>query len=703
MRTGKRAKLHILILTVCMLLIAWPAVAEKDEPLTLTVEADPDCLLSEAGDMTFFRFTVKNNLDEEYVLEDMSLQGDVISAPMLIKEHIAIKANDVLEFTLENVRIEDFMLDLDLSFQLTWRTTTYAPEDEERLEPIVQDHMISAPIRIDRFIEPVMGLSVFPDVHLARKGDPITVTYTLINDTKFDMTNITLQDAGIPQPIVPLEKTTLNAGERMQASATFQMGDNDMELAPTVQSTVRGVESKTTATDPAIIEHVDVELSMRVEQYPATSEGTLFRITMTNNGSHPMSDIRIVDEIGTLIAEGIRLNAGKEKTVSCTVPSAVSSGTVRYISFEATGLDCVGGSVTVKSPSAYEVLPFVDSDQVRLNLSVTLTSSTQNDDGSNRMKLLFDIRNDSLVPISNAIVSESDYYKGVVNEFSSLSTGNTSFEKEFVVPAGTRSLTFVLTAMDPAQTQYATVPMTMDLSPLTAPKPTNVPAIKPGKTVDITGTIYDTERYAKMFRMAALIVLALTLMFLLLSVIFRVAEMNIRRFLPKESTVRPFGARKTPTGPIAIKESAIDPVHDLFGYQQPAKLRYMDRTDRMPAVDQDEAFTPVMPINPIPNAFTGTLPGVSRNTSSTRREGDITAVPIHKTHARPVMMSTDDTMPFAPVREEQAPEAQDRIEPQSHTKEDETPLTAEPRVIEMKPVPRIVPQKKLEIVHVTEP
>ena len=83
MRTGKKAKLHILLLTVCLLLIAWPAYAknEEPEPLTLTVEADPTCLLSEAGEMTFFRFKVKNNLNEEYVLEDMSLQGDILSAP----------------------------------------------------------------------------------------------------------------------------------------------------------------------------------------------------------------------------------------------------------------------------------------------------------------------------------------------------------------------------------------------------------------------------------------------------------------------------------------------------------------------------------------------------------------------------------------------------------------------------------------------
>ena len=110
-----------------------------------------------------------------------------------------------------------------------------------------------------------------------------------------------------------------------------------------------------------------------------------------------------------------------ERTISCTVPSAVSAGSVRYISFEATGEDMLGGVFTAKSPSAYELLPYVDSDQVRLQLSVTLEDSAQNDDGSNLLKLLFEMRNDSRVPIHNAVITEADYFKCVVNEYRSLS------------------------------------------------------------------------------------------------------------------------------------------------------------------------------------------------------------------------------------------------------------------------------------------
>ena len=703
MRKGNTAKLHMLILALLLLLLALPAHAENEEPITLTVEADPECLLGEAGDMTYFRFTVKNNLSEDYTLDSLTLQGDLIS-PKLITEEITILANDVIEFTLENVRIEESEFDVDLSFQLTWMALEYAPEDQAHAYPILTEHMVSSEsFRIERFIEPVMDISVSPDVLLAREGDLVTVTYTLVNETKFDMTNITLQDAGIPQqPSIPMERNVLYAGERMEVSTYFEMGSSTLELNPSAQYTVRGVESKTSAQESVTVELVEIDLRMEVEKYPATAEGTLFQITLLNNGTHLMTDIRIVDEIGSLIASGINLNAGSDRTISYMAPSAVSSGSVRYISFAATGLDCLGGSVTAKSPSAYELLPFVDSNQVRLQLTVTLGNAAQNDDGSNKLRLLFEVRNDSQVPIHDAIITESDYFKGIVNEYATLSTGTTSFEKECIVPAGTRSLTFVLTAMDPAQTQYASAPMTLDLSPLTAPKPTNPPAIKPGKTVDTTGTIYDTDRYVKTFRMISLIVLAVTLMFLLLSLIFRVAETNIRRFLPKEPLVRTFGPRRTPTGPVSVQERK-DTIHSQFGYVQPAKLRYMDRTDRLPVVDQGEDAVPIVIKAPELSAAKST-PAVSQSVSMPRREGDITAVPVRNKPRRPVMMSSDNTMTFKPVHEEQAEETRrftmaDEPAPEAEP----APEPVSPREIDIGPKPRIVPRQRLEIVHVSIP
>ncbi len=79
-------------------------------------------------------------------------------------------------------------------------------------------------------------------------------------------------------------------------------------------------------------------------------------------------------------------------------------------------------------------------------------------------------------------------------------------------------------------------------------------------------------------------------------------------------------------------------------------------------------------------------------------------MPTHKSRTRPVMISSDSTVVFAPVHGDQeetrirAKETGD--EPKTET---EAPKSAAPRILEVKPAPRIVPRRKLEILHVTEP
>ena len=68
------------------------------------------------------------------------------------------------------------------------------------------------------------------------------------------------------------------------------------------------------------------------------------------------------------------------------------------------------------------------------------------------------------------------------------------------------------------------------------------------------------------------------------------------------------------------------------------------------------------------------------------------------------MMSSDDTMPFAPVHEDQVKEAattEKRTEPPKSEAKDRPSAT--PRVIEVKPAAGVLPRKKLEIVHVLQP
>ena len=662
-------------MALCLSLMSWAMPAySATEPLTAQVETDPECLLSAPGEMSFFRFTLKNTLDEPYTAEKLTLSGDVLSEPKLISEQVTIPGNDVLEFTLENVFIGEGVFDRPLAFTLSWQLFTYIAEDVNRENPIVTDHSLSVSATVERFIEPVLTLSVATDTPLVREGEGFSVTYTLKNDTKFDMTNITLQDAGSGLVGIPLEKDTLLAGQQMSVSAELTMKEGGLTLQPLAKYTVRGLESEVKLETAFTVAALKTEVQMEVEQYPATKEGTLFQITLTNAGTHPVTNLVLTDEIGTRIGEVPSLNAGESRTLSCTVPSAVAAGQLRNISFTAKGKDALGADCTVHSPQSYPVLPFVSSDQVDIRLSVVLRDHAQLGDGSWQLKVLFEIENRSQVPITQAVITEGDYYKGVVNEYETLSTGTTSFEKELVLPEGTRSLTFVLTAQDPAQTQYATVPMSLDLSSLMAPQATAQPQIRPGTTIDTTGTIYDTERYATLFRRVTVAALVLMGLFLLLSILFYVAEENVLEQLP--------ALREDPVSGRLVKREDredIDPVHAQFGYTRPIRLRYgqgMETEEQRAPKQNPEGDTAAF--GPVPQREAE----AEGDTAVFAPKGD-EGTKAFRRPQRGVLLSNDGTRAFAPV----------------HPQEKAQPQTNQPRLIEQKKQPRLQRENKLEILR----
>ena len=67
------------------------------------------------------------------------------------------------------------------------------------------------------------------------------------------------------------------------------------------------------------------------------------------------------------------------------------------------------------------------------------------------------------------------------------------------------------------------------------------------------------------------------------------------------------------------------------------------------------------------------------------------------------MISSEDTLTFAPVSEEQTEGIEAAKPPmESAQPEKEAPVYTPPREIEVKPTPRIVPRKKLEIIRVSQ-
>ena len=670
-----KEKRFVTLLLIALMLAVFPAAGlsyGETEPLTLSVEKDPDCLLSEAGEMTYLRFTLQNNSASDYTLYNAALSGELLSKSEALDSVLEIKGRGVLEFRLNNLSIPENAFDRDITFTLTWQELYYDSADLNHLTPLYKERSVKAVIVIERFVEPVMTLIFATDHELARSGETVTVTYTLKNETKFDMTNITLWDNGVSTGYIPIEKRSLLAGETMTATFTFTMGTVDVKLNPYAEYTVRGQEATATCATDATITAMVVDLQLTVQQYPATEEGTLFALTISNAGTHTMTAITVSDEIGTLLNDPFDLAPAQSKSITFTVPSAVAADGSRLVSFSITALDNAGKEYTLKSQSSYEVFPYVATDQVNLQLIVTVTKTTRSADGSLVLTVLFELRNYSEVPISNAVITENSIFNGVIATYDTLGNGVTTFSKDFTVTGAAQQLSFILTAYDPAMTQYATVPMTLDISSLTSTDQQGSASASGSQTIDTAGTIYDTELYSSLFKKILLILCIVIGLLLIIAMLLRQAELSVRKTLPPSQDRQPFKKKTGNTGPVPVNTA--DTARMQFGYMQPAKLRYMDRTDQIPVVNQYPGEAPKAPES-----------GSSGKTPVPSKIRDITAS-FKRPAADTAMITEEKTIPFKPVSLKN-----------SAVFIEEKEESRAPRSLCFKETPKTLPQKKQEI------
>lgn len=573
----------LLVITLSAVLTGGAVVhAQNDTPITMTIEPDPDCQLTEAGEMSFLRFTLKNESAESYTMKRAVLSGELLPQALAFEEDIVIEGNEVKEFKVQKLSVPLSAFDRELTFSLSWQEEYFMEYDEEHLFPLYEEKTIEARVVIERFSEPVLELSYKTEAELVAVGEQVEIIYVLKNDTKFDMTGLSLYDSSVSTGYIPLESTELKAGETMEVPYTFPMGEVDVVVNPCVEYTVRGEKQLAVCEQTYTIQYLKVELKLDIQQYPSTEDGTLFALTVTNSGTHTMKDIRLYDEIGTELDEPFDLAAGQSKSLTYTVAAAVAADSPRMVSFSLTAKDYLEKEYTLTSSEAYEVKPYVASDQVNLQLIVTLSQSKFNEDGSLLVSILFEIRNYSAVPISNGLLTENSAFNGTVREYGQLNNGVTTFYKDFNIVEGASVLSFILTAQDPAGNIYATEPMTLDVTGLLQRKQEGSNASGSSQTIDTTGTIYDTEKYIKLFRRVLLVLFILIVLLLAGSAILYVYEQSLLSTLPPDMPEPAPTVGKT-------GQEGTDTARLQFGYVQPAKLRYMESRRQEEPLEEEEA------------------------------------------------------------------------------------------------------------------
>lgn len=567
---------------------AWfvsPAYAQNEQPIALAVELDPELELSGDGTITYVKFILSNASDAPYLLHNASLSCEKLAVLEALDAVIEVPSRGTKEIMLQNVPIRDSLLDTALVFLLSWQEVTYAPEDLAEAAPLYSDRSISAEVTIPRFVEPVISVSASADTALAKPGATVTATYTLTNNTKFDMTSLSLYDIGTQNMLIPLENSSLLAGETVKVEHAFEMGDAPAQLLPKVLYNVRGKLVETAAETPVVVDCAIISLDFAVQHFPGTKEGKLFSITVTNTGSHAMTDITIRDEIQTEVAKPFTLAPGQVKTLSYLVTTAVSATQPRMVAFTMTAADCFYDTYTYTDPNVYEVLPYISSEQVNISLAATLINTYTNENDVLCGTVSFELRNYSAVTLTGATLRETLVYTAApLAVYTELAQGITTYSQDFAV-ADLSALSFVLTATDPSGTECRSDQVTIDLSRLTAD-----PAAELEESLvspDVIGSGIDMNKYFKMaFKVLLIIAVCVGVCCVVIYGLYS-AERRERALLPLEDsglTAESFElAEPGADEPDAFRTGRMEPLTASeqaaqYGYVAPTKLRYIEQT-----------------------------------------------------------------------------------------------------------------------------
>ncbi|MDO4564248.1 MAG: hypothetical protein Q4C04_01385 [Clostridia bacterium] len=571
-----------LFCAVAVPLSATDAVNSHSISLALTV--DPEAELSVGGALSWLRFDIHNGGVSEYTLNNAIISCPAIGLNERLESVVTVSAQAAREFYLYGLNIPDSVLDTELTFELSWVDISYGPLDIYQETPIYINESASATIVIERFIEPVISIQSSCNIELAKPDTTVEFVYTLENATKFDMTNLVLYDEGIVDTTIVLPSTSLLAGASMTVTLPVVMGEENLISQPLVTYTVRNQPTQTAAAEAVTVECAIIELQMSVQSFAATTEGVEFAITVTNVGTQPITNIRLYDEINTLIDGPFDLAASQSKSISYVATAAQSATQTRYISFHAEGTDCFLEPYIYNDTTSYPIIPYVDSSQIDISLSATLSFASSAD--TENATVFFEIINNSEVPISNASLTEQ-YYLGSqsIADFAVLSAGVTAFSYDITLSGEVTTLAFALNAFDPSGNPCSTPTVVIDVSAiresLTAP---STPMIE-GDTIG--GTI-DTSGIARAIRIALIIICAIVAIGVVVALILYYFEFKLKSAIPEDFEIHTTGkiimdetAAEFPAEiAVAVDETgARTPMtaapFEKLGYVAPTRLRYI--------------------------------------------------------------------------------------------------------------------------------
>ena len=583
-------RILLLICTAAFLLtgILLPTgvVADGDHPITMTITCDPMPEIEGDGTIPSLLFTIRNESENDYLLENAKLSGGFENREMILDERITVPAGDKKEFELTDVPVTSDQLDTEIFYTLSWEETETIIDEETGDATFVTHHRESiASLLIERFVVPELSVFALCEDERVRADETFTVDYTIKNDTDFDMTGLKLCDPEQSMQSIALESNALMAGESVTVSVEYKMGTQDMRFKPRIEYIARRREMTTEAENTLTVESVTVDLKISVQPYPATAEGTDFVVTVKNAGNKTLTDIQLFDEINTAIDQPFDLAADQVKTIRCSVKPAVSSDRIRSVQFHVKAVDCFGVQFTVQDPEFYQVLPFVQYDDVHLTLTATVQSPFYDENKKLCAPIQFHIRYSGGVKIRNAVLTELTLF-GKVVEYDELRNGDRYFTQTYQLD-GIQELRFRIDAVDPAGQTCSSETIVVDVSGLR-----EIADRKPDHIYVQTTNPYMQDldaKYSGVLRTVLIIGLIVATVCAIICIVLYAVETKIRKKLPaefEEDLERAMRSTKRRTE----KQLFSDSPTERFGYTAPIKLRNYGELTEEEAKARREAY-----------------------------------------------------------------------------------------------------------------
>ena len=169
------------------------------------------------------------------------------------------------------------------------------------------------------------SVTIDPDKESASLGEQIIYTYTIINSTTENITNLALSDNGVQ---IPLTTTTLSSGENVIATRSFVVSLTDypgpLINVATASGTMSSGDNVTASgnatvelTSPPSDEMPSIEVSKSADKTAASpGDNITYTYIITNTGNVTVDNVTLQDnKLGELMS-GVTLSPGENVTTT---------------------------------------------------------------------------------------------------------------------------------------------------------------------------------------------------------------------------------------------------------------------------------------------------------------------------------------------------------------------------------------------------